>query len=107
MTCESKVDDRPAGRAREQTRDRRRFDYNAPAELFLGSRMSVRSRPKYRQTYQRFDTAAEALRFVIEGLPAAVLPRAWLVVEEARFRSEEIRNLYEGDGYPLPRAAGK
>ncbi len=103
MACDSKVDDRPAGHAREQTRDLRRFDYSAPAELFLGSRMSVRSRPRY----QRFDTAAEALRFVIEGLPAAVLPRAWLLVEEARFRSEEIRNLYEDAGYPLPRAAGK
>lgn|SRR5690242_16089540 len=95
------------GRLREQARDLDRFDYSAPAELFLGARKSARSRPKCRPTYKRFDTAAEALRFVIEGMPAAILPQAWLVVEEARFRSDELRYLYEGVGYPLARAAGK
>lgn len=111
MAWASKGDGRLAGRPREPARDLDHFDYNAPAELFLGSRKSARSRPKsgatYRPTYQRFDTAAEALRYVIEGLPAAVLPQAWLVVEEARFRSDEIRYLYDGAGYPLARAADK
>jgi len=107
MTFADKGDGRPAGRAREPTRDLDRFDYGAPAELFLGSRKAAKSRPKYRPTYQRFDTAAEALRFAIEGMPATVLPQAWLVVEEARFRSDELRYLYEGAGYPLARAAGK
>jgi hypothetical protein len=105
MTDARKADGRFAGRAPQTTRGRGRgrFDYDAPAELFLGSRKAARSRPRY----QRFDTAAEALRFVIEGLPAGVLAGAYLLVEEARFRSDEFRPLYEGDGYPLPRAAGK
>ncbi|HEY1543365.1 MAG TPA: hypothetical protein VGG01_13215 [Xanthobacteraceae bacterium] len=107
MVHTSKVDNRFGGRAPAPTRDLADFHYDAPAELFLGPRMSVKSRPKYLPTYQRFDTAAEALRFVIEGMPAALLPRAWLVVEEVRFRADQIRHLYEDADYPLPRAAHK
>jgi len=102
MASESNVDDRLAGRAPEQVRDLDGFDYNAPAEVFVAPRRPARSRARY----QRFDTAAEALRFVIEGLPASALPSAYLLVEEARFRSAEIRYLYDSVGYPLPRAAG-
>src|SRR5690349_15916071 len=105
MPFANKVESR--GRPREQARNLDRFDYSAPAELFLNARKSARSLPKYRRTYQRFDTAAEALRFVIEGMPAAILPQAWLVVEEERFRSDELRYLYEGASYPLARAARK
>ncbi len=105
MAFANEGDDR--GRRREQARDLDRFDYSAPAELVLGARKSASSRTNYRPTYQRFDTAAEALRFVIAGMPAAILPQAWLVVGEARFRSDELRYLYEGASYPLARAAGK
>ena len=99
MARETKVDDPVGERAREQTRDLTGFDYNAAAELFLGRTRATKSRPKYR----RFDTAAEAVRFVVENLPATVLPGAYLLVEEARFGAEEIRHLYESAGYPLSR----
>lgn len=53
----------------------------------------------------RFDTAAAALRFVIEELPAQALLGAYLIVDERRFGVEEIRYLYENAGYPLARSA--
>jgi hypothetical protein len=103
MARETKVDDGVGEHTRERTRDINRFDYNATAELFLSRSKAAKSRPKYK----RFDTAAEAVRFVIEGLPAAVLPGTYLLVEEARFGVEEIRHLYDSVGYPLPRAIEK
>jgi hypothetical protein len=98
-----KVDDRVGARARGQTRDLSAFDYSAPAELFLSRSRAAKSWPKYK----RFDTAAEALRFVIQDLPATVLPGTYLLVDEKRFSADEVRQLYEGAGYPLPRAGAK
>ena len=83
----------------EQTRDLNCFDYSVTAELFLSRSRAAKSRPKYK----RFDTAAEAVRFVIESLPAAILPGTYLLVEGERFGSEKIRYLYDSAGYPLPR----
>ena len=103
MTHETKVDDSAGKQVREQTRDLTGFDYNASAELFLGRSRATKSRPKY----TRFDTAAEAVRFVVEELPAAVLPGTYLLIEEARFGVEEIRHLYESAGYPLSRGLEK
>lgn len=97
-----KSDHRVAEQARAQTREINGFDYDAPAELFLRQSRTAKSRPRY----ERFDTAAQALRFVVERLPAAVLPGAYLLVEEARFGADEMRYLYESAGYPLPRAIG-
>jgi hypothetical protein len=100
MARETKVDGAVSEHAREQTRDLTGFDYNATAELFLGRTRATKSRPKYK----RFDTAAEAVRFVIEELPATVLPGAYMLIDEVRFSVEEIRHLYESAGYPLSRA---
>jgi len=72
--------------ARKQVRDLNGFDYNAPAELFPN---------------KRFDTAAEALRFAVEEIPAPALMGAFLEVDEARFGAHEIRYLYENAAYPL------
>jgi hypothetical protein len=99
MQRETTLDD-PAGvRLPAQTRDGNGFDYGASAELFIKHTRTTKRRPKYR----RFDTAAEAVRFVVEELPAAVLPGAYLLVAETRFGVEEIRILYQSAGYPLPR----
>jgi hypothetical protein len=100
MAHGTKADDAVAEPASRPTRDLTGFDYNAAAELFLARSRAAKSRPKYK----RFDTAAEAVRFVVEELPAAVLPGAYLLVEEVRFGVDEVRHLYDSAGYPLARA---
>jgi len=96
-------DDQAGDRLREQTRDLTGFDYGASAELFMNRSRTAKRRPKYK----RFDTAAEAVRFVVEELPGAVLTGAYLLVAETRFGVEEIRSLYQSAGFPLPRAVDK
>ena len=103
MAHETKLEDATGNRLPGQTRDLNGFDYGAAAELFMSRSRTTKGRPKYK----RFDTAAQAVRFVVEELPAAVLPGAYLLVAETRFGVEEIRSLYESAGYPLPRAVDK
>jgi hypothetical protein len=101
MTQEVQAINRVREQARKQERDMNGFDYNAPAELFPSR--SKKSRGQI--TYKRFDTAAEALRFAVEEMPAPALLGAYLEVDEARFGLQEIRSLYESDAYPLTRTA--
>lgn len=57
-------------------------------------------------SYKRFDTAAEAIRYAVEDLSPDLLVGAVMEVDEERFDSEAIMNLYASSGYPLPRKAG-
>lgn len=72
------------------------FNYSAPAELF-----AVHGRSGLR--YRRFSKSAEAIRYAVEKLPAAALAAAAIEVDEHRYSGTEIRALYDGDRYPLPR----
>ena len=103
MPHENQSIDRERDQAQEQERAQQlnRFDYGATAELFPGSVKKGRGRV----TYKRFDTAAAALRFAVEEMPAAALLGAYLEVGEGRFGIRDIRHLYENTAYPLKRLA--
>jgi len=78
------------------------FDFTAAAELFP-CRYGKSKRPV---GYKRFDTAAEAIRFAIEELPAPLLNGSFLEVRDRRFDAGGIRALYEHEDYPF-REAGE
>jgi hypothetical protein len=99
MAHETQALNRVRDQSQKQAHDLNGFDYGAPAELFPSRIKKGRGRV----TYKRFDTAAEALRFAIEEIPAAALLGAHLEVDEARFGAQEIRYLYDNDAYPLKR----
>ena len=73
------------------------FDYDAPADFFA-------ARSRKGGAVRRFDTAAEAVRFVIEELPAPMLIGVYLQVEDERFDGDQIRDLYDSAAYPFARA---
>lgn len=75
-----------------------KFDYDAPAELYM-----PKGRGRGATDYHHFTTAAEAIRFAIEDLPALRLLNTWMQIDNERYRGAEIRKVYESDEYPLPR----
>ncbi len=75
-------------------------DYAAPAELFACKSRGSSPRPV---TYRRFDSCAMAIRFAIEELPSDLLFGTVIEVNEERFDSSQIRELYDSDDYPLAR----
>jgi hypothetical protein len=78
------------------------FDYTTDAELFS----SKLGRPgRQPLIYRRFVSAAEAIRFAIEDLPAQFLVGTYLEVGDSRLPSAEIRRLYVSSHYPLARKA--
>jgi hypothetical protein len=81
------------------------FDYAASAELFASSSISRRGKPRT-MAYRRFRTAAEALRYAIEVLPAPLLNGTVLEVGEQRYDAAFIRALYDDPAYPLARWSG-
>ena len=75
------------------------FDYGIPAELFMGKRKGGSRQLRYR----RFATAAGAIRFAVEELPAVRVLGAWMQVGDQRFDGDDIQRLYESNDYPLQR----
>ena len=74
------------------------FNYAASAELFQTSNKKFATK-----RYRRFDSAAEAVRFAIEEIPARALYGTFLEVDEVRFNVHEISVLYERAAFPLKR----
>src|SRR5262249_29674611 len=79
------------------------FDYAASAELFMPKRNGG-ARPTL--SYRRFATAAEAIRFAVEELPAIRTLGARMQVGEERFNGDDIRRLYESASAPSPTEIG-
>ena len=77
------------------------FDYEMPGEFY--SRKHQGTKPTG-LTYQRFKTAAEAIRFAMEALPPAALNSSMLEIGGDRYRGKELRALYADPKYPLRRA---
>ena len=73
-------------------------DYKSPADLFPSRRYA-----KATARYRRFPTAAEAVRYVVEEMPASWLVGTMLDVDGTRYEGPAIRALYDADGYPLKR----
>ena len=78
----------------------KKFDFNAPAELFPSRNRKIANKVRYR----RFDTAADAIRYAVEELPDALLLGAYIEINESRLGHKDIRALYDCDSYPLPKA---
>jgi hypothetical protein len=78
----------------------RSFNYTKSAELFPAA---IRKKRRAGFAYRRFDSAADAVRFAIEELPADSLNGAYLQVGEARFDKNGIRDLYDSAEFPLER----
>lgn len=80
------------------------FDFQVPAELF-----PARGRQLARQivTYKRFESAAVAIRYAIEELDPTLLSGAFLQVDDDRYDSNAMRDLYASADYPLTRGVGR
>jgi hypothetical protein len=76
------------------------FDYSASADLFSMTNRSGRRRP---MGYKHFASAAEAIRYAIEEIPAQNFGGTLLETEEARHDSKAIQRLYASSSFPLTR----
>lgn len=76
------------------------FDYSAAAGLFL-----AKGSARFRSVrYLRFDTGAEALRYLVEEMPPELLSGAVLETGDKRLEGSAITALYQDSAYPLARA---
>jgi len=74
------------------------FDYSRPAELFPSRRFA-----KSLARYRRFDSAAEAVRYVIEEQPRSWLVGTMLDIDGHRYEGQSIQALYDAEDFPLER----
>ena len=68
------------------------FQFDAPAELFVGS---ARGFARRTMQYRRFETGAEAIRYAIEQLSPELLRAAAIESRGERLEADEIRQLYQ------------
>jgi hypothetical protein len=75
-----------------------KFNYNASARLW---RPAVRKKRKGSSHYRHFDTVAEAIRHMIEEVPATLVNGLVLEIEGQLLTVEAIQALYNSDDYPF------
>jgi hypothetical protein len=76
------------------------FDYQVPAEVYASRGRGATKRP---MTFYRFKSAAEAIQFVMEKLPAEMLMGTTMEIGEERFIGNDIKKLYHSESFPLSR----
>ena len=81
-----------------------RFNYRLPGEIFIPKSSGMRRRGL---DYRRFETAAEAVRFAVETLPATALTACTVETDGKRLGSRELKALYADTRYPLARNASE
>jgi hypothetical protein len=79
----------------------RNFDYAAPAGVFT---RSGHRRSGGGTKYRRFDSAAEAIRYVMEELPPPLWPGISVEVDDQTLDHRQISELYSSERYPLDRS---
>jgi hypothetical protein len=80
------------------------FDYAAPAGVFT---RSGHRRSGGGTKYRRFESAAEAIRYVIEELPPPLWPGISVEVDDQTLDHRQILELYSSDRYPLERISAR
>jgi hypothetical protein len=75
------------------------FDYQAPADLYLGSDRQTAAA----QGPRAFRTTAQALRFALEEAAPVSLKGASLEIGDVRYSKADMAALYRSADYPLPR----
>lgn len=73
------------------------FDYQAPAELYIGHARRRSGRPL---KYLRFDSTSEAISYAMESLSAEEFAGAAIETEHLRLTSSEILSVYEAADFP-------
>ena len=80
---------------------RESFDYAAPAGVFTRSGHGRRGGSA---KYRRFESAAEAIRYVIEELPPPLWPGISVEIGDETLDHREVLELYSSGSYPLERS---
>jgi hypothetical protein len=81
------------------------FNYASPGELYYPKPSALRH--PHGVNFRRFRTAAEAIRFAIENIPAPFLQGCFMEVDGQRYAANQLRELYESAEYPLQRIGDK
>ncbi len=76
------------------------FDYDVSVGLYSGVGTKFRQKTL---KYRRFERAAEAIRYVMEDIPASALLGCSIEIADETYVGQAIRPLYESPDYPLPR----
>jgi hypothetical protein len=81
------------------------FNFASPGELYYPKPSALRHH--HGVNFRRFSTAAEAIRFAIENIPAPILQGCYMEVDGLRYDANQLRELYESVEYPLQRSGDK